>query len=118
MITENELLRFQNLRRRLFDAIKRAIEDDPHHKSYEGAFAISMLFNNMFETSDRECAELGPEEYEIRLDCYVIGPRRHYEWGGYPFESVLDRCETDIDEWIQDYGKEDDWAQDDEEEYE
>ena len=103
MITEEEFMRFQSLRRRLFNAIREYLKEDCHHKSYEGAFRIQLAFKNYFETEDRECARLEPEEYVIELDCYVFGPERHHEWRAKTFCNALKLCKRDIDQWIEEY---------------
>lgn len=100
MITEEEFLRFQSLRRRLFDAIESETNEDCHYKSYEGTFRIQFAFKNYFETKDRECAWLEPEEYVIELDCYLFGPGRHYEWRAGSFYQAFKQCKHDIEQWI------------------
>ena len=100
MITEEEFMRLQSLRRRLFNAIKEQLKEDCHHKSYEGAFNIRLVFKNYFETEDTECAWLDPEEYVIELDCYLFGPERHYEWRADTFLKAFKKCKRDVEQWI------------------
>lgn len=99
MITDDEWQRFFAIKEKLFNAIARHLEEDLHHKSYEGAFEIAIQFPNYFHTSD--AFPNTPEFCVIRLDCYVIGPSRHYEWSGVTMTGALNRCEADIDQWIQ-----------------
>lgn len=80
--------RFLTLRADLFAAIRHSLEQDGHCKSYEGRLA--MQWPHYFE-----------EEYTITLDCYVIGPSRHYYWTGKDFTEALDNAEKDIRAWIQ-----------------
>ena len=79
--------RFVALREDLFKAIAHAIEHDGHHKHYEGK--LSLIYPHCFE-----------DEYTITLDCYVIGPSRHYHWTGKDFHEALDKAEKDIRKWI------------------
>jgi hypothetical protein len=80
--------RIEKLRTELFAAIDHSIEMDGHHKSYEGR--IGVLWPHRFNDS-----------YTITLDCYVIGPNRHYAWCGDDLSCVLDEAETDIRSWIE-----------------
>lgn len=86
--------RFEDLRRDLFLAIKRALARDGHCKSYEGQFSV--VFPNYFESLDTEIRQA----WTIRLDCYVIGPNRHYTWYGRSFAEALDAAESDVRRWI------------------
>jgi hypothetical protein len=79
--------RFESLRKELFAAIDYSIKMDGHCKSYEGAMAICW--------PDR-----WSDEYQIRLDCYVIGPGRHHYWNGKSIDEALTKAEADIKEWI------------------
>jgi len=93
---ERLVMRIDALRKDLFDAIDYAIKMDGHHKSYEGR--LTMCWPHRFEN-----------EYTIALDCYVIGPNRHYYWTGANFTEALDKAEKDIRNWIKeeyehDYG--------------
>lgn len=94
MITQSELSRFMEVRARLFQAIKEALAEDGHCKSYEGALWIK--FPCYFEG----------DLWRIKLDCYVIGPSRHYEWEGQSFEESLTKAETDILWWIKEKANE------------
>ena len=67
-----ELAEFETLRRCIFDLIRQSLALDGQCKSYEGA--LSIHFPSYFQ--DRNGEENG---YAIHLDCYVIGPSRHYD---------------------------------------
>ena len=89
--------RFLKLRKRLFTAIDEALKEDCG-KSYEGSFTINIKYPNYYED---ENAEKPPAYFYILLDCYIIGPHRHYSWGGKTFDEALDKCEKDINEWLE-----------------
>ncbi len=92
-----ELLeRFCELRKKLFDGIKLALEVDGYCKSYEGTFSI--IFPNYFQ--ERLESQWIDDSWCIGLDCYVLGPGRHYTWCGETFEEALEKAEKDILEWV------------------
>lgn len=98
--------RFLTMRRRVMNAIRIELEEDPCCKSYEGTFEILVSYPDYFERT-YENKQDDPNFYIIRLHCYVLGPGRHYEWRGKTFKEALDKCEKDINEWIlmcEDYG--------------
>lgn len=78
------------LRARLFKMIEKAIAEDPHHKSYEGAISIELP--NYFEDGSMGF-------YDINLDCYVLGWQRHYTVSGKTFAEALDKFEKLLDEF-------------------
>jgi hypothetical protein len=92
-IMEKALQRFLKIREELFDAIKKDLEKDGHCKSYEGAMEIG--FPNFFDDS-------APHEnsWRITLHCYVVGPRRHYEWMGKTLDEAVGKMEKDIKKWL------------------
>lgn len=93
MITQSELNRFFKLRQTIFDKIKAALQEDEHCKSYEGAMRLG--FPNYFEQdSEDSCMRCS-----VLLDCYVLGPVRHYEWYGRTFTEALDKAEKEIESW-------------------
>ena len=93
MITQSELDRFFKLRQAIFDKIKAALQEDSHCKSYEGAMLLG--FPNYFEQdSEDSCMRCS-----VLLNCYVLGPVRHYEWYGRTFTEALDKAEKEIDSW-------------------
>lgn len=90
-----QINRFQSLRDDLFDAIRKALEEDGHCKSYEGQFGVRHMFPNYFEQQDGDAGW-----WEITLNCYLIGPHRHYLWMGQTFDECLRKVETDVRAWI------------------
>lgn len=92
-ITTEDIQRLKVLRSKLFEAIRKALEIDGHCKSYEGAFQISLP--NFFEERDGET-----NCYVLSLDCYVVGPSRHYEWRGSSLSEAISKAEGDINGWI------------------
>lgn len=90
----SEVLRFVELRDELFTAIKDALAGDGHCKSYEGAFTVRLP--NYHEQDDQGA-------WQIALDCYVIGPNRHYYWNGDSFADALQQAEKDIRKWIAEF---------------
>ena len=93
MITQTSLDRFYKLREKLFDEIKKILEEDGYCKSYEGAMAIG--FPNYLQGRDES-----EDKFSITLDCYVVGPSRHYQWFGKTFEESLSKAENEILSWI------------------
>ena len=87
--------RLQKLRQDLYQAIERALEEDDHHKSYEGIFEVAKCYPSYFERDEKPT-------WIITLHCYVIGPHRHYNWRGETFEVALNKAEHDIRKWIVD----------------
>lgn len=94
MITADEYARFEKLRADLFDAIALSLSKDGHCKHYEGRLTI--VFPHYFH----ERAGDDVNQWQIQLDCYVIGPSRHYDWDGATFLEALQKAETDIRAWM------------------
>jgi hypothetical protein len=88
-MNEQDMSRFLTLRTKVFEAIKYSLEEDSHCKHYEGAMAIH--FPNYFE-HDRK--------WSVSLDCYLIGPSRHYCWEGKTLSDAIENAEKDIFEWL------------------
>jgi hypothetical protein len=93
MITTDELARFEKLRADLFDALALLVSLGGSGKSYDGTFRIQ--FPGYYEARDDD-----ENQWGIFLDCYLIGPHRHYEWWGATFLEVLTLAETDIRAWM------------------
>lgn len=85
--------RFYDLRKRLFSLIRRELEIDSYCKPYEGAMEIYFEFPDYFQPHKDK-----PSCVKINLHCYVVGPGRHYTFGGKTFEEALDKVER----WIKD----------------
>lgn len=96
-----ELDQFFELRKRLFGAIQQIVEGDCQCKSYEGAFEIGVEYKDFFE--DLDGIDRKPSGYWIRLNCYVIGPGRHYTWYGDTFSEALSKCKKEVERWIKYY---------------
>lgn len=88
--------RFLALRRRVMQAIRRALEEDSCCKSYEGTFELFVGYPDYFDGEHTD----EPDFFKIVLHCYVLGPARHYEWKGKTFKEALDGAEREIDSWI------------------
>lgn len=39
-------------------------------------------------------------EWGVKLDCYAIGPSRHYDWWGATLLEAVTRAERDVQGWI------------------
>jgi hypothetical protein len=92
-LTVEALNLFNELRELVFRMIELSLEEDGYCKSYEGSMGIT--FPNYFQ--DRESHDVNG--YGITLDCYLIGPHRHYSWNGKSLMSALKRAEVDIRAW-------------------
>ena len=95
---EKAYARFLALRRKVMAGIKNALAIDCYCKSYEGFMELVIEFPDYFELENSE--EDAPNQYVIRLHCYVLGPARHYEWRGRTLDEALDAAEEEIRMWI------------------
>ncbi len=89
IISNEEMTNFLCLRTRVFELIDLAIEQDGHHKSYEGGMSIK--WPNRFEDKKGFL--------EIHLDCYVLGTSRQYYWKGKTLQEAIDKMCVDVDKW-------------------
>lgn len=64
-------------------------------KSYEGTLEIRLVYPNFFE-SPMKLPE--PDAVRIKLDCYVLGPTRHYDFLGETFSAAIMCFEDWLDE--------------------
>lgn len=96
-LTPKFIAEFSALRKRLAEALAALLKEDPHHKSYEGSWELTFCFNDVFRDPEGDAP---PYFFMIRLHCYLIGPSRHYEWGGTSWEEALLRCRHDVEMWI------------------
>lgn len=96
-LTPKFIAEFSALRKRLAEALAALLKEDPHHKSYEGSWDLTFCFNDVFRDPEGDAP---PYFFMIRLHCYLIGPSRHYEWGGTSWEEALLRCRHDVEMWI------------------
>jgi hypothetical protein len=90
--TVEELRRLADLRTHLFDAIAFELHTGGGAKAYEGTFELH--FPNYWETRDQD------PRFSIVLHCYAVGPSRHYTWSGRTWASALNKCESDVQQWI------------------
>nr|DAF36859.1 MAG TPA: hypothetical protein [Caudoviricetes sp.] len=95
---EKAYARFLALRRKVMAGIKNALAIDCPCKSYEGFMELVIEFPDYFELGNSE--EDAPNQYVVRLHCYVLGPARHYEWRGRTLDEALDAAEEEIRMWI------------------
>lgn len=97
MFTDNiTRARFVSLRKRLFNAIDVALRQDCG-KSYEGFMTVTEEYADYY---DDPKADGRPNRVCIHLDCYIVGPHRHYDWVGKTFAEAFAKCERDIESWI------------------
>lgn len=89
VINSEEMDRFLCIRTKIFDLIDKAIEQDGHHKSYEGTMSIH--FPNRFEDTTGNL--------RIELLCYLLGSGRRHEWEGKTLTEALDKMTVDVDGW-------------------
>jgi len=93
---EDELIAFKRLRQYVFAAVKRELAIDSGCKSYEGHMAIQFphyFMENTFvpeQKSDNWC---------VQLDCYVLGPSRHYHWCGRTLGEAVTKARSEIEGW-------------------
>lgn len=96
-LTPGFIAEFSALRKRLAEALAALLKEDPHHKSYEGTWELTFGFGSVFEDPKGSAP---PCFFLIKLHCYLMGPSRHYEWGGTSWEEALLRCRRDVEMWI------------------
>ncbi len=90
-ISERSINKFLQLRLKVFELIKKALEIDSYSKSYEGI--LSIHFPNYFEDMSR-CSEVS-----IELGCYVLGPHRRHTWTGETFDEAMNLMAETLCEW-------------------
>lgn len=95
IINTEDLKRFLQIRREMFKQIKESLEIDGHCKSYEGSLSIEIHFPDYWEGDI--------PHYNIHLDCYLLGPHRHYDFPGMTLAEALDRLELAVtkNDWTQ-----------------
>ena len=94
MITQGEYERFLNLRKLVFDKIRKS--GLASGKSYEGSMSIFIEFPSFWDDEDLEKDAFS---YGIRLFSYLIGPHRHYIWEGRSLTEALNKACKDIAGW-------------------
>lgn len=96
--TIDQQRKIHELRTLLFSGIEKSLKKDGHHKSYEGAVTLSIKYPNYFEDD----ASGNGYQYVLTIDCYVLGPRRHYTWEGTNLDKVIDEAIYCVKQWIHD----------------
>lgn len=96
-LTPKFIAEFSALRKRLAEALAALLKEGAHHKSYEGSWELTFCFNDVFRDPEGDAP---PYFFLIKLHCYLMGPSRHYEWGGTSWEEALLRCRHDVEMWI------------------
>ena len=81
---------FRNL---VYTGIATALLLDAHAKGYEGDVRLVVTMPGYFQ-------RLTPVLYTLQLDCYVLGPARHYKWSGTDPEEVFARATADVEGWV------------------
>ena len=92
-MTSGDAMLLRSLRALVVRGVKRALELDGHCKSYEGAMEFTVDMPPVYCSDQRTY-------YRLTLDCYVLGPSRHYEWGGTDATETLQRAMADVARWI------------------
>lgn len=95
-MNKEQKARFDKLRNIVAYGIKKELAIDCCCKSYEGTWELFVGFHDYFEDED---ATKPPRYVEIRLHCYVLGPSRHYCWGGKDWDEAICGCERDVLSW-------------------
>lgn len=94
MITQGEYGRFLNIRKLVFEKIRKS--DLASGKSYEGSMSIFIEFPNFW---DDEGLQKDAFSYGILLDSYLIGPHGNCIWEGRSLTEALNKAYKDIAGW-------------------
>lgn len=84
------LMQFRKL---VHDGIRRALELDGVHKGYEGHIALRVDLPSFFDDKAHTL-------YSLTLDCYVLGPGRHYVWHAVNERELFEVATRDVTSWI------------------
>ena len=76
----------ENLQKEIFDCLKFLCEKGEGGKNYEGTMGVTFTNDGMII---------------ISLDCYMIGPSRHYHWEDENPYKALNKAKKDIKQWIE-----------------
>lgn len=98
------LVRLARFRSNVFAAIRRQLALDPTCKAYEGT--VSVVFPSYFAGEDGGILYQPQDCFVVRLDCYVLGPARRYDWTGKTLDEALDGAELDLTQWITEIAEE------------
>lgn len=89
----------ERLRRLVLSGIRRALQLDGHHKSYEGHLEVKVVLPNIFDHDQRPT-------FVVELSCYVLGPSRGYEWTSrVSLEDAIAQATADVGSWIDELEK-------------
>ena len=86
--------RFDKCRERLWKLLAN-VDFSDGCKSYEGTIRVELEYPNYFESPDDLPK---PDGASIHLDCYVLGPNRHYDFDGVSMSDALTRFEQWLDQ--------------------
>ncbi len=88
----NRFTEFQKLVRR---GVEEALAQDGHCKHYEGRITLTV------EVPPYAEAYTGAHtHWTMRLDCYVLGPARHYTWHAVNEDDLFRIATRDVEGWI------------------
>jgi len=82
-----------DFRELVYAGVQQALAKDGHCKHYEGTVEYTVVCPSYFER-DAHCV------HQLELDCYVLGPSRHYKWAGARVEELFARATADVQTWI------------------
>lgn len=93
MLSLDDACRLDEFQDVVFYGIEKALQLEGSHKSYEGAIRVCLpsYFGG---------------DYFVELDCYVLGPSRHYEWAGETLLEAIDKAMSDVKKWVKELGNE------------
>lgn len=91
-IFKGDIESFERLQNDVDETVRALRHAGEPGKAYEGTWG--MIYEGV-ETDSEES-----EHWIITLDCYLIGPHRHYTWVGETMKEALRKCEDDVRGWI------------------
>ena len=80
--------RFLDFRKEVFRRIGYRLEQQGHHKSYEGALELTQHWPDFF-SPDAESPT-----WSLTLHCYLLCAGRHQTWEGKSLDDCLDQAEA------------------------
>ncbi len=89
---------FLDLRRYVMDEIGK-VDFSNGCKINEGLFELKLSYPDYFDEGDVENGIDKPDVVIIRLYCYVLGPRRVYEWKGKTILEAVKKARKEIKSW-------------------
>jgi len=99
IIQQEDWDRFFKIREKLFKQISKALEEDGYCKTDEGDFTVYFTFPNYWQNLNDNDNGLW---CFITLYSYLIIPHdTYYSWSGKTFKEALDKCEKDVNKWIE-----------------